>query len=72
MLGPHEMLGRVLVFRRIAAADMAAGQANSQMDPVIPKCDAFLAPGTGGSDGPYLIEVCAFDFHRSLHAIPQV
>src|SRR5436309_12069091 len=33
VLAPVEMLGRVLVLRRVAAADVAAGEAEPEMDP---------------------------------------
>jgi hypothetical protein len=49
MLGTMEMLGRVLVLGRIAAADVPAFQAQPQMDPAIAGLDAVFADiGIGG------------------------
>jgi hypothetical protein len=39
-----KMLGGVLAGRRIAATDMAASPANSQVDPACPYLETFLAP----------------------------
>jgi hypothetical protein len=43
MLAAMKMLGRVLIFRRIATTHMAAFQAQPQMDPCIADLDAILA-----------------------------
>ena len=50
MLGGVKMLGRVSVGRAIAAADMAANQANTEMDPPATDFQAlFTAFGAGGN-----------------------
>ena len=38
-----EMSGRMLTGRLVAASDMAAGHAKTEMDPVHPHLEAFLA-----------------------------
>jgi hypothetical protein len=43
VLGGVKMLGRVFVFGRIAAAHVAAAQAQAQMNPGIAHLEAFLA-----------------------------
>ncbi len=43
VFGVMEMLGRVLILRRIAAANMAAFQAQAEMNPHVPAFQAFLA-----------------------------
>jgi hypothetical protein len=42
MLGPMEVLRRVLVLRRVAAADVAALEAQAQMHPGVAACQAFF------------------------------
>jgi hypothetical protein len=42
MFGGFKMLGGVLVFGIITAADVSAGQAETQVHPVIPGLKAFL------------------------------
>src|SRR6516164_5138219 len=43
MMGPSEVLCRVFVFRGVAAADVTASQAESQMDPRVAHPNALLA-----------------------------
>jgi hypothetical protein len=43
MLGLVKVFGGVLILRRVAASDMATGQANSEMDPSIAHLDALFA-----------------------------
>jgi len=43
MAGAVEMLGRVLILRRIAAADVPAGQAGAKMHPGVAHGDALRA-----------------------------
>ena len=43
MTGGAEMLGRVLVFRRIATSHVSAVQALTQVNPTVPGFEAFLA-----------------------------
>jgi hypothetical protein len=42
VLAVVEVLGGVLVLRRIAAADVAAGEAEPQVDPGVPHLQALL------------------------------
>jgi len=51
------MFGRVLVLRRIAAADVAAFQAQAQVDPTVARLQAFLAAASMRRDLPDLIEM---------------
>jgi hypothetical protein len=43
------MLGGVLVFRRIAAANMPAGQAQAEMYPLVPHLETLFAAFAAGS-----------------------
>ena len=61
-----EMLGGVLVLGRIAAADMAAGQAQAQMDPGIAGLDAIFADMLGSLSNLDLAEVTTLSLHASL------
>jgi hypothetical protein len=60
-----EMLGGVLVLRRIAASDVSAGKAQAQVDPVIPHLQAFLASPGVRVDVMNLIQVGTFRHIRS-------
>ena len=44
MLRSMKMLRGMLIFGTVAAADMAAGQAEAEMNPGIPDFEAVLAP----------------------------
>jgi hypothetical protein len=57
------MLGRVLVLRRIATADMSADHAHSQVDPRIADLDAVLADMLAGLFYLDLIEMSALAGH---------
>ena len=48
MLGRVEMLGRVLARRLIAAADMAAGAADAQVEPGVARFETFFAAKGAG------------------------
>jgi hypothetical protein len=50
MLGLVEVLGRVLVFGRVTAADMTADEAFSQVDPGVAHLKAFFAAFAAGLD----------------------
>lgn len=66
MLGRVKMLGRVPVGRAIAAAYMAANQANTEMDPPTTGFQAlFTALGAGG-DLLDLTDMGAFHFKLLL------
>src|SRR5262249_9346627 len=60
-----EVLGGVLVLRRIAAADVAAGEAEPEVDPAVPHLEALLATVGVRGDVADLVQVVA-DGHRSL------
>jgi hypothetical protein len=51
------MLGRVPTRAVVAAADMATGHADSQMDPILAQLQALQATLTGGNHVNDLIEV---------------
>src|SRR5258708_19088959 len=51
MLGGVEMLGCVLVWRIVAAADVAARAADPQMQPLAATLEAFLAAERARRDG---------------------
>jgi hypothetical protein len=55
----------VLVLGRIAAADVAAGQAESQMDPLVADSETVLAAVGAGNHFADLDEVRAGLSHRS-------
>src|SRR4029077_4221264 len=59
MLRAMEVLGRMLVFRRVAAAHVAAFQAQSQMDPAISHLQALLAAASVRRDLTDLIQMRA-------------
>jgi len=63
MLAFLEVLGRVLVLRAVAAADVAAGEAHAQLDPAIALLQAFRAALALRLDRPDLSFVRAFHFH---------
>ena len=68
MLGVVKMLGRVLIFRRIAAADMPADQAHAQVNPGVANLHAFFADVLVGCPNFDLIKVGALLWHRFLLA----
>src|SRR4029453_14441562 len=53
------VLGRVLVLRSIATTDVTAGQADSQVDPIVANPQAILAPPSAGIDRLNAIEMSA-------------
>ena len=59
MAGYAEMLRGVLVFRLVAAADVAAAQTGAEMDPTVAEGDALVADGGGGIDWDYRGEMRA-------------
>ena len=62
-----EVLRRVFVLRRVAAADVAATQAQAQMHPRVPRLETILSPVRARRDGPHLIEMRAL---ISTHIFP--
>jgi hypothetical protein len=58
-----EVLGGVLVLGRIAAAHVSAGQAKTQMDPVIADLQAIFAAVGGWFDLVNLVEMSALGGH---------
>src|SRR5207248_6979592 len=71
MLRPVEMLRRVVIRRRVAAADVTAGHAKSQMHPFAARLQALLASRAAGLDGraprrAELLQIVADPFHERL------
>jgi hypothetical protein len=60
-----KMLGRVLVFGRVTAADMSAAQAQSELNPSVAGLQAIFASLRAGCNVMDLIEVGALFRHRS-------
>jgi hypothetical protein len=58
-----KVLGGMPVFRIIATPHMPASQAQSQMHPIITRCQAFLATIRSGLHGFCLIKVLAWLAH---------
>jgi hypothetical protein len=54
------VFGRVLVFGAVAASDMTADHAHTQMHPLVAGLQAFLASLRAGGDILYLILVGAY------------
>src|SRR6266550_4608071 len=70
VLRPVEMLGRMVVRRGIAAADVPAAHAEPQMDPFAAVLQAFLAARPAGLDRrapglAELFEIVASPFHEA-------
>jgi hypothetical protein len=65
MLGVVKVLSRVLVFRRITTANVAALQAHAQMHPGIPGFDAIFAHTLVGFRKLHPIEMSAFSGHTA-------
>ena len=62
-----EVLRRVLVLRLIAAADVPAGEAESEMNPGVAHLQAFLTSvRRAWRDGFEIFEVCALCWHKSV------
>lgn len=61
-----KMFGGVLILRLVAATDVAAGAAQSQMHPIVSHRQTFLAPRGAGGDLVNLIEMRASRSHRFL------
>ena len=66
-----KVLGGVLVFRRIAAAHMPAGQAQAQMNPAVAGLEAFLASMRMRPYVVNLIEMCT-GMHSLLFNFRQI
>jgi hypothetical protein len=66
VLGEMKMLGGVGVLRRIATADVAAFQAQAQVDPGVAHFQAFLAAVSVRCDFANLIHV------RAVHVLPSL
>jgi hypothetical protein len=60
MFGRVKMPGRVLVLRRIAAADVPAGETQAQMNPGISHFEALLAALRVRMNVPNLVEMRAW------------
>src|SRR5215210_3478508 len=68
MVGGVEMPGGMFVLRRVAAADVTAAAAETQVHPGIPHRQALLAAVGAGSDVLYLINMGAIGGHGVLLA----
>ena len=53
-----EVFGGVLVFRRIAAANMPAFETEAQVYPRVPDSQTILAAIRAGRDWSYLVKMC--------------
>jgi hypothetical protein len=60
VLGVVEVLGRVLVFRRIATTYVTAALADPEVDPIVAGFHAFFAAGGAGGDGVDRADVFTF------------
>jgi hypothetical protein len=65
MLRFMKMFGRMFVFGIVAAADVSAGQTQTQMDPLVAHFQTFLAPFAARRHLTDLVKMCAF-----RHLIP--
>jgi hypothetical protein len=68
-----EVLGRMLVFRRVATAYVAAREAQAQVNPSVAHLHAFFADMFAGCLDFDLIEVCASVAHMGVsrkHCVP--
>ena len=63
MVGGVEMPSGVLVLRRVAAANMAARQAETQMHPAISGFQTVLTSIGARCDLSYLMKMCTCLFH---------
>jgi hypothetical protein len=61
--GRVKMFGGVLVLGSVAASDVSAGKAQSQMDPVVTQLQTFFASVAAGLDVMDLPGVCANPCH---------
>src|SRR5215470_12427959 len=65
------MLRRVLVRRRVAAADVPASQTQAQMQPTAPAAQTIFAASRAGRDFLNLIKMCTSIFHsKSSENVP--
>jgi hypothetical protein len=62
------MFGCVLVFRLVAATNMPARQANTQMDPTVASFETLSTTVGGSGVGQNLIEMLARGVHDLLHS----
>jgi hypothetical protein len=65
MLGCVEMFGRVLVLRRVAAADVPARFAQAQVNPIVSDLQTIFAAIRARRDIANLVQMCA-GFHKFL------
>src|SRR5258706_15123227 len=65
MLRRMVVLGRMLVLRVVATADVAAGPAQAKVHPGIADCEALLAAGGVRSVRHYELEMLAMRSHES-------
>jgi hypothetical protein len=60
-----EVLGRVPILRVVAATDMPASPAQSQVHPGIAELEALLATATTWTIGPHEIQMTALLSHKT-------
>ncbi len=69
VLGGVKMFSRVFVLGRIAAADMAADQADAQMHPAITRIQAIFAALRAWRHLLYLVKMRTFGCHKLFLSI---
>ena len=66
MVDGVEMLGGVLVLRRVAAANMPTCETEAQMHPAISRFQTVLTSIGAGCDLSYLIKMCTYLCHKII------
>ena len=66
-----EVLGRMSILRVVAATDMPAGPAQSQVHPGIAELEALLATATTRLIGPHEIQMTALLSHETRNVEPM-
>ncbi len=72
MTGVAVVLRRMLVFRGVAAAHVAADQAHAQVNPSVAHLQALLAAVGVRGNVANLIQVCTYRRHAQLDASPPI
>ncbi len=67
-----KVLCRVLVLGGVTAADVAAGEAESQMNPAVAHLETLFATAGGRLYLPDLVEVRASCWHFVLHGVDSM
>jgi hypothetical protein len=69
VVGGMKVLGGVLVFRRVAAADVAADKAEAEVDPAVARLEAILATVRARGDIVDLVEMGAGLVHGGFPSV---